>query len=128
MHFILAPNFIGLPALSVPVGMVPSTHARGRSSGSSGSSTTAGAAEGAPSAPAATGDTGSGAPPGTQGRPGAAPVLPVALQLMGPCWHEGALLHAGAVLEAALAAADKATPMPGIWYDVLHGSLPAQQT
>lgn len=100
MHYMLAPNFIGLPAISVPVGVVPSTHPP------------------APSTPA----PGAGAVDGGGASP---PLLPVALQLMAPCWHEASLLHAAAVLEAAVASAGKAPPLPAVWYDVLsppHGT------
>ena len=66
----------GLPAISVPVGAVPSTHADSK-------------------------------------HRLAAPVLPVGLQLMAPAWHEASLLHAGAVLEAAVGEAGLAPPPPG---------------
>ncbi len=120
MHYVLAPNFIGLPALSVPVGVVPSTHAKGAGSG------TPAAAAGA-AAEGEAGRSGADAQAGGAGKPGrSAPLLPVGLQLMAPCWHEGALLHAGAVLEAALAAAGKTMPKPAVWYDVLSGDQAAQ--
>lgn len=122
MHYILAPNFIGLPALSVPVGAVPSTHAKGAGSSGGGGSGAGAAGGGAGAAPAAdaAGSTDTGAQAGGAGKAGSGPLLlPVGLQLMAPCWHEGALLHAGAVLDAALAAAGKAMPMPAVWYDVL---------
>lgn len=120
MHYVLAPNFIGLPALSVPVGVVPSTHAKGAGSG------TPAAAAGA-AAEGAAGSSGADAQAGGAGKPGrSAPLLPVGLQLMAPCWHEGALLHAGAVLEAALAAAGKTMPKPAVWNDVLNGDQTAQ--
>lgn len=46
-------------------------------------------------------------------------LLPAALQLMAPCWHEASLLRVGAVLEAAVAKAGKALPLPPVWFDVL---------
>lgn len=81
---------LGLPAITVPVGMVPTTHA----------------------APAAASAGGAGSTP-------VPPMLPVGLQIMGPCWHEASLLQAAAVLEAAVAAAGSAPPLPPVWYDVL---------
>jgi Asp-tRNA(Asn)/Glu-tRNA(Gln) amidotransferase A subunit family amidase len=85
MWYMQAANMLGLPAISVPVGAAPSTHA------------------------AAAASSGGAAP---------APRLPVALQLMAPCWHEASLLHAAAVLEAAVVAG-AAPPLPPVWFDVL---------
>lgn len=45
--------------------------------------------------------------------------LPIGLQLLAPPWHEASLLHAGAVLEAALGGSG--LPQPRVWYDLLHG-------
>lgn len=87
MLYMHGANLIGFPAISVPVGAVPSTHATAGSQVSH--------------------------------RPQAPPLLPVGLQLMAPCWHEASLLHAGAVLEAAVAEAGAATPLPRILYDPL---------
>lgn len=76
-----AANFIGIPALTVPVAVVPSTHSQGGATG--------------------------------------APMLPVGLQIMAPCFHEASLLHVGAVLEKAVEAAGSGVPLPPVWYDVL---------
>ncbi|KAL4858988.1 Fatty acid amide hydrolase [Chlorella vulgaris] len=88
MWYMQAANMLGLPAISVPVGAVPSTHSH---------------------TPAAAGGDGPTPPL----------LLPVALQLMAPCWHEASLLRVGAVLEAAAAEAGKALPLPPVWFNVL---------
>lgn len=85
MWYMQAANLLGLPAISVPIGAVPCTHATAAASG---------------------------------GGAGAALRLPAALQLMAPCWHEGSLLHAAAVLEAAVGAGAQRS-MPPVWFDVL---------
>ncbi|KFM27663.1 Glutamyl-tRNA(Gln) amidotransferase subunit A [Auxenochlorella protothecoides] len=69
MRFITPANFLGFPALTLPVGV----DAAG---------------------------------------------LPLGLQLMAPPWHEAGLLHAGAVLEAALGGG--VVPRPRVWYDLLR--------
>ena len=84
MHFVVPANFLGLPAISVPVGITPSALA-----------------------------------PATGGQGSEPPLLPVSLQFMAPCYHEASLLHAGAVLEAAVAEAGAAVPVPHVWFDVL---------
>lgn len=101
MHYVLAANMIGLPALTVPVGAVPCTNG----------------AAGAISARTPKASASASASAGG----GGGLLLPVGLQLMGPCWHEGSLLHAGAVLEAAVAASRAPLQLPPVWYDVLAG-------
>jgi Asp-tRNA(Asn)/Glu-tRNA(Gln) amidotransferase A subunit family amidase len=92
MHYVVPANFLGLPALSVPVGVLPCSLA-----------------------PAAASSTDCSRPL----------LLPVSLQLMAPCYHEASLLHAGAVLEAAVAAGGSAVPVPQVWFDVLAPVRPS---
>ncbi|KAG2454611.1 hypothetical protein HYH02_000452 [Chlamydomonas schloesseri] len=80
MRFIVAPNMVGLPALSLPVGLVPAEEDR------LGAGAGAGAAAGA-------------------GPSSGAVMLPAGLQLMGRPQEEATLLRVGAVLEAELAKA-----------------------
>ena len=105
MHYMLAANMIGIPAVSVPVGAVPSTHPRpplGKKAAAA-----AGVAASAPGNPAG----GSGG--------SSEPLLPVGLQVMAPAWHEASLLHVAAVLEAAVAAAGCGPKLPPVWFDML---------
>ena len=79
-------NFVGLPAITVPIGRVPSTYAANKAT---------------------------------------APLLPVGLHLLAPAWHEASLLHAAAVLEAAVAAAGnegavQQVPRAPVWWDLLR--------
>lgn len=46
--------------------------------------------------------------------------LPIGMQLMGRPWAEADLLHAGSVLEAALAGVQQ---MPKVFYDPLYGKV-----
>ena len=92
MHYVVPANFLGLPALSVPVGVLPCSLAPAAASSTHGS------------------------------RP---LLLPVSLQIMAPCYHEASLLHAGAVLEAAVAAGGSAVPVPPVWFDVLAPARPS---
>ncbi|KAI7839845.1 hypothetical protein COHA_006430 [Chlorella ohadii] len=107
MHYMLAANMLGIPAVSVPVGAVPSTHPRPPAGKK------AAAAAGTASAAAAPGNTGSG------GSSSSEPLLPVGLQVMSPAWHEASLLHVAAVLEAAVAAAGCGPQLPPVWFDTL---------
>lgn len=91
MHFMQAANMLGLPAITVPVAAVPATH----------------------SLPPA----GKAAAAATAAQDG--PLLPVGLQIMAPAWHEASLLHAAAVLEAAVAQEGLAPPVPPVWFDML---------
>lgn len=100
MHYMLAANMLGIPAVSVPVGAVPSTHPR----------PAAGKKAAAAAADAAAGGGNGGS---------SELLLPVGLQVMGPAWHEASLLHVAAVLEAAVVAAGCAPQMPTVWYDTL---------
>jgi len=113
MYYMLAANFIGLPAITVPIGLVPSTHDKATTT------TATTAASVAPPA-ASPGDVGTGS-----GDNGGGTVLPVGLQLMAPCWHEASLLHMGVVLEAAVAAAGLSLPLPAVWYNILGDSKSA---
>lgn len=106
MHYMLAANMLGIPAVSVPVGAVPSTHPRPPAGKK------AVAAAGAASAAPAPGNTGSGSS-------SSEPLLPVGLQVMAPAWHEASLLHVAAVLEAAVAAAGCGPQLPPVWFDTL---------
>lgn len=106
MHYMLAANMIGIPAVSVPVGAVPSTHPRlpiGKK---------AAAAAGVAPAAASPGNTGGGGG-------SSEPLLPVGLQVMAPAWHEASLLHVAAVLEAAVAAVGCGPQLPPVWFDAL---------
>jgi len=107
MHYLLAANMLGIPAVSVPVGAVPSTHPRPPAGKK------AVAAAGAASAAPAPGNTGSG------GSSSSEPLLPVGLQVMAPAWHEASLLHVAAVLETAVAAAGCGPQLPPVWFDTL---------
>jgi Asp-tRNA(Asn)/Glu-tRNA(Gln) amidotransferase A subunit family amidase len=107
MHYMLAGNMLGLPAVSVPVGAVPSTHPRPAAGKK------AAAAAGAAPAAASPGNTGGGSSSSGE------PLLPVGLQVMAPAWHEAGLLHVAAVLEAAVAAAGCGPQLPPVWFDTL---------
>lgn len=106
MHYMLAANMLGLPAVSVPVGAVPSTHPRPAAGKKA-------AAVGATPAAASPGNTGGG------GGSAADLLLPVGLQVMALAWHEASLLHVAAVLEAAVATAGCGPQRPPVWYDTL---------
>lgn len=100
MHYMLAANMLGIPAVSVPVGAVPSTHPRPAAG---------------KKAAAAAADAGAGAGSGGSSEL----LLPVGLQVMGPAWHEASLLHVAAVLEAAVVAAGCGPQLPPVWFDTL---------
>jgi Asp-tRNA(Asn)/Glu-tRNA(Gln) amidotransferase A subunit family amidase len=93
-------NILGLPAVVVPVGSIEpegsggGPGARGGSSGGEGKlgKRKLGKGKQAPAMPAA--------------------LLPVALQLMGPPWHDASVLRAGCLLEAALRAGGAAPLLP----------------